>query len=375
VRDVVIVGAGPVGTVLACMLAARGLDVQVLEQRTEPSMRSRAIGIHPPLLRVLDEIGVGREIVRRGTHVQRGSVYCDGRALGALSFAKLPTRYPFIVTLPQHVTESLLRKRLEQLRPGCLRGGVTVAGIREHPEHVEVLTDTGETVPARFVVAADGAQSRVRDVMRIGWTALGRPETYVMGDYADTGNLGDTAMLYFERGGVVESFPLPGGHRRWVAMTDFLACDATSDDLAEIIRHRTGADVGDPRGATSAFAVQQHLATRLSAGRVAFMGDAGHQISPIGGQGMNLGWLDAAALAPAIEHGLAQPRDAVSTLAAYGRRRRRAAVLAARQAGFNMAMGRPVTGLRLGARNALVRALAHPPADALLARAFTMRWL
>jgi len=375
VRDVVIVGGGPVGTMLACMLAMRGLDVQVLEQRTEPSMRSRAIGIHPPLLGVLDEIGVGREIVRRGTHVQEGSVHCDGRGLGTLSFAELPTRYPFIVTLPQHVTESLLRSRLEQLRPGCLSGGMTVTGIREHPEHVEVLSDTGVTVPARFVVAADGAQSRVRDVMRIGWTALGRPETYLMGDYVDTGTAGDTAMLYFERGGVVESFPLPDGLRRWVAMTDFLAGEATSGDLAEIIRHRTGAAVGDPRSVASAFAVRQHLAARLSAGRVALVGDAGHQISPIGGQGMNLGWLDAAALAPAIDHGLAEPRQAESALGAYGRRRRRAAVMAARQAGFNMTMGRPATGLRLRARNTLVRALACPPADALLARAFTMRWL
>ncbi|TDW29359.1 FAD-dependent oxidoreductase [Cryobacterium psychrophilum] len=374
-RDVVIVGGGPVGTMLACVLAVRGLDVQVLERRTEPSMRSRAIGIHPPLLRVLEDIGVGGAVVSRGTHVQEGSVRCDGLDLGRLSFADLPTRYPFIVTLPQYDTEFLLRARFEQLRPGCSRGGVTVTGIREHPDHVEVLTETGESVPARFVVAADGATSRVRDVMRIGWTSLGRRETYVMGDYADTGALGDTAMLFFERGGVVESFPLPGGRRRWVAMTDFLATEATSGDLAGIIRHRTGVEVGDPRGVASAFAVQQHLASRLSAGRVAFVGDAGHQISPIGGQGMNLGWLDAVALAPAIERGLAEPREAVSALAVYGRRRRRAAVMAARQAGFNMNMGRPATGLRLGARNALVRALAQPPANALLARAFTMRWL
>ena len=396
-RDVVIVGGGPVGTMLACVLAVGGLDVEVLEQREQPSLRSRAIGIHPPSLAALAGIGVADALIERAVRIRAGEVRCDGRSLGQLSFERAAPGYPFVVALPQYETEALLRDRFEQLRPGRYRSGVTVTGVRERGDAALLSTDAG-TVEARYVIGADGARSRVRAAAGISWRQLGRRETYLMGDFADSGPRDTGAVLYFERGGVVESFPLPGGRRRWVAMTDFLAADADSAELAELIRFRTRVTMAEPLGAASAFAVQQSLAGRLHsepvhagsrrsrsrtepgsgprpAGRIALVGDAAHQISPIGGQGMNLGWLDAVALAPALQRALLDPGAAASVLDDYDRTRRGAARRAALQAGFNMAMGRPAHGLRLGARNALVRGLTLPPANDLVARAFTMRWL
>ncbi len=376
-RDVIVVGGGPVGILLAGLLAVRGLDVEVLEQRTEPSMRSRAIGIHPPSLRALRQLGVADTIIEGAVRISGGEVRSEGRRLGRLRFAKTADRYQRVISLPQHVTEAVLRARFAELRPGGFRGGVTVTGVRDQGDRVELVTaaNEGETLEARYVVAADGARSLVRDLLGIRCAARTGGETYLMSDYADTGEHGAEAVLFFERGGVVESFPLPGGRRRWVAMTSSLMPDATSGDLATLVRTRTGIDLPPTESAASSFAVQQRLARRLVAGRVVLVGDAAHQISPIGGQGMNLGWLDALQLAPALERAIREPAAAASVLAGYDRRRRRSARMAARQAGFNMAMGRPAAGLRLRARNGLVRALAVPPASAILARAFTMRWL
>jgi 2-polyprenyl-6-methoxyphenol hydroxylase-like FAD-dependent oxidoreductase len=158
-------------------------------------------------------------------------------------------------------------------------------------------------------------------------------------------------------------------------MTPSLQPDASSRDLAAIVRSRTGVVLPSSEAAVSAFSVQQRLAERLVSGRIVLVGDAAHQISPIGGQGMNLGWLDGLLLAPALARAIEEPGAAASVLADYDRRRRGSARMAARQAGFNMMMGRPATGLRLRLRNGLARTLAVPPASAVLASAFTMRWL
>jgi len=387
---------------LACLLAAEGLDVEVLEQRTDPSMRSRAIGIHPPSLRALAGIGVADAIIERAVRIDEGTVQCDGRQLGSLSFTRVGGSYPFVAAVPQYETEEVLRERFEQLAPGRVRGGAVVTGVRDVGEHVEVEVRAAPPVQARYVVGADGARSAVRAAAGIRFVRVGPPATYLMGDFVAAEQsvhprqaAHSRAVLYFERGGVIESFPLPGGRRRWVAMTDRLSPAASSDDLAAIIRWRTQTVVGHALGPASAFAVQQHLAARLVVGRIALVGDAAHEISPIGGQGMNLGWLDAVQLAPALRRAIRQTDAAAPLLRArapgtrardtraretralddYDRRRRRTARIAAAQAGFNMAMGRPLTGVRLAARNALVRSLTVPPTSDVVARAFTMRWL
>ena len=373
-RDVVIVGGGPVGTMLACVLAVGGLDVEVLEQRETPSLRSRAIGIHPPSLRALATIGVADDLIEQAVHIPRGEVWFDGKRMGQMSFERSAPGFPFVAALPQYETDKLLRERFEQLRPGQYHSGVRVNTVVDCGESVRLTTDAG-AIDARYVVGADGARSRVRGEAGIGWKPLGKPDTYLMGDFAAAGAADTGAVLYFERGGVVESFPLPGGRRRWVALTDFLATKADSADLAALIKHRTGVTVPEPLGEASAFTAQQRLAERMHVGRILLVGDAAHQISPIGGQGMNLGWLDAVALAPALQRALLDPAAAASVLKNYDRTRLRSARRAVVQATFNMQMGRPVRGLRLGVRNTLVRGLTLPPANELVARAFTMRWL
>ena len=393
-RDVIVVGGGPVGILLACLLAERGLDVEVFERRTEPSMLSRAIGIHPPSMGVLRQAGVSEEVLARAVRIETGSVQSGGHTLGRLSFAQTTGRFPFVVALPQHETEAVLRARFRRLRPHGLRSGVGVGMLHDRGGHVDVSAEPGlvaatggdasgpegGTAPpvlgsARYVVVADGAHGRLRDAVGIASRPLGGGDTYLMADYPDAGEHGAEAVLFFERGGVVESFPLPDGRRRWVALTSTLMTDASIDDLSALVRERTGVLLPFSDAAPASFSVRQRLASTMVQGRMVLVGDAAHEISPIGGQGMNLGWLDAVALAPALAHALAQPTEAGVTLAGYDRRRRRSARMAARQAGFNMAMGRPARGLRLRLRNGAVRLLAQPPLNGLLARAFTMRWL
>jgi 2-polyprenyl-6-methoxyphenol hydroxylase-like FAD-dependent oxidoreductase len=107
-------------------------------------------------------------------------------------------------------------------------------------------------------------------------------------------------------------------------------------------------------------------------GRTAVIGDAAHEVSPIGGQGMNLGWLDAAGLAPIMVAAL-KGHSVANELRAYERSRLRASARAMRQAEINMALGRPLPPLLMGARNLAVGSLAgNPSINAWVAGRFTM---
>ena len=164
-----------------------------------------------------------------------------------------------------------------------------------------------------------------------------------MGDFADTTGFGPDAALFLESAGIVESFPLPGALRRWVVR---LAAPGDGGDagwLVETIRRRTGIDV-DPASNSmlSRFGVRTRLVRRMVTGRTVLIGDAAHEISPIGGQGMNLGWLDAAALAPLVLASL-HGADVGAELRSFETSRKAAAARAARQSEINMALGRPLT--------------------------------
>jgi 2-polyprenyl-6-methoxyphenol hydroxylase-like FAD-dependent oxidoreductase len=382
VHDVVVVGAGPVGLMLAALLAQGGADVRVLERRAERSAHSRAIGVHPPSLDALATIGVRDAMVAEGRRITGGVGRCAGRDLGTLSLTRVSRSHPYVITLPQSRTEALLEERLAALSPGALRRGVGVRSARDLGSAMRVETEGGEEILSRFVVAADGARSRLRDAAGIAVRRRAHPDTYLMGDFPDDTDDGDLAVLYLEPGGVVESFPLPGGVRRWVVRTRGLASGATPEDLARLVSSRTG-DRLDVAGNTmlSAFTVHRAIAERLARGRLLLAGDAAHEVSPIGGQGMNLGWLDAAALAPLV---LAAPSDAGATgpgagidaaaFARYERDRLRAARRAAVLSEANMALGRPSRGAALALRNAAIRTLVHTPVRGAVASAFAMRW-
>lgn len=339
----------------AVLLAQHGVDVVVLEQRTEISPRPRAIGIHPPAVLALAEAGI--DVSREGERITGGEARSAGRVLGRMEF-----RDPGVWALPQQRVERMLRDRLEQLRPGALRLGERVEGLRRERDAVVL---GGVDVRAGLVIGADGLDSTVRASAGIGWRSRPGRAIYAMADVDDERHPG-LAVLSFERGGVVETFPLPGGRRRWVAL---IADERAGHALADTVAERTGQSIAE--GTVSVFTARQHIAERCVDDRVVLIGDAAHEVSPIGGKGLNLGWLDARDLALLLRNRVPSPAQ----WRRFERERQASARRAQAQAAFNMRMGRALSRPLHSARSLGIRLLALPPARRYLADAFTMRRL
>jgi 2-polyprenyl-6-methoxyphenol hydroxylase-like FAD-dependent oxidoreductase len=376
VLDVVIVGAGPVGLFMGMLLLQRGHTVRILERRNARSQRSRAIGIHPPALAELSHAGVAAELMAAGVQIRRGIAYSRGRRVAELPFSGDPD-VPFILAVPQAITEKVLETAVMGLDPQAIVRGTDVREVIDNFRSVRLVADSSskpQEFIARLAVAADGAHSSIRQGLLPHLTPRSYPDSYIMGDFADNTGHGTDAVLYLEPEGIVESFPLPGGVRRWVVRLGAPDRGTTAAGLAKLVGSRTG-ELLDAASNTmvSSFEVRSRLAKRMVHGRVVLLGDAAHEISPIGGQGMNLGWLDAAALAPIMDASF-KGEDVGRRLQEFEKSRRSAAVRASRQAGLNMALGRPLAPQVMATRNRLFAAALELPAVAgLVERRFTMR--
>jgi 2-polyprenyl-6-methoxyphenol hydroxylase-like FAD-dependent oxidoreductase len=195
-----------------------------------------------------------------------------------------------------------------------------------------------------------------------------------MADYDDRTGLGAKAHLYFSPEGSVESFPLPGGRRRWVVLAGAGAEDDPTRHLVDQVRRVSGHRLDTQRPLwESAFRPGRMLASRYGRGRMVLCGDAAHVMSPIGGQGMNTGFADAELLAALIERARDEPGTWRECLAVYERLRRRA---------FRVAAARAARGMWLGTRTGLVgskfraglirRVLLHPRWAPQVAARFAM---
>lgn len=376
---VAIVGGGPVGLYLALVLLREGIEPRVFERNERAASGSRSIGVHPPSIELFEEIGIAEAFLAEAVQVRRGLAFGERGAVGEVSFDRCPGRYRFVATLEQHRTEGVLRRALLARAPHALVGGVAVTHVREERDGATLVLKTadGRVEEERFaaVVGADGRRSGVRTSMRATFDGDAYEGEYAMADAPDTTSFGEAAAVFLTARGLVESFPLPARRRRWVvrrASSDALR--PSRAEIAELVGERAGivldpASMDEPSG----FRAERRLASTLAKGRIALVGDAAHVVSPIGGQGMNLGWLGARSVARALVDSVGRRRAPGDALEADARVRRAQANVAARRAELNMWIGRPTQASR--PRELLLGALLALPTAHLLARAFTMRGL
>jgi len=301
--DVLIVGAGPTGLLLAGDLAARGVSCAVLEQRVRESETTRAFGVHARTLEQLDARGLADELIATGTTVDEMRLFERLR----VSMTRLPSRYPFVLITPQYNVERSLERRALKAGARILRGA-RFTGLTQDPDGVvarfEPTADgeQGETeCRAAYLVGADGVRSAVREALGVPFPGAPILESIMLADVRLTVPPANTLEVNAVKEGFAFIAPFGDGWYRVIAwdrrrpMPESAPVDL--EGLREITRLALGTDfgMGDTRW-SSRFHSDERQVPNYRVGRVFLAGDAAHCHSPAGGMGMNTGIQDAANL-------------------------------------------------------------------------------
>lgn len=297
--DVLIVGAGPTGLVLALWLKRHGTSFRIVDARSGPGQASRAMAVQARTLELYAQLGIADEVVAGGIparvlHLRENEkevarVEMDGLGAGI-------SPYPFMLTYPQDDHERLLVSKLEAL-------GVT---IEWNVELANVTKDAlatfanGETCQAQFVVGCDGAHSRVRHALDVGFEGGTYEQKFYVADVKLEGAFEKELYANLEAAELALLLPVrSSGMQRVIGLLPKGMEDVEKPDF-EAIRPTAERLIGRKIAAVSWFSsyrVHHRVAERFRVGRCFLAGDAGHVHSPVGGQGMNTGIGDALNLA------------------------------------------------------------------------------
>ncbi|MFE6836824.1 FAD-dependent monooxygenase [Streptomyces sp. NPDC057705] len=361
--DVLVVGAGPVGLVVACELVQQGIPVRLVDASVTSPEHSRAAIVWPRILEQLRRIGAAAPLIDAGHQVDGVSFYSEGSRLGSVSMNHLPgTPYRFALTIPQNVTESVLEKRLLELG-GSIERGVTLERLTQGPQRTRVSLRTAEgTVEEAeygWVVGADGAHSTVRKQLGIAFEGEAPDLTFAIADAPVEGGLSHRMLHYlYSARGAFGLAPLDGVNFRLAVSVPHREEGAAAPSR-ELFQERLeqvapgAGTIGDLHWSTT-FRLRCRTAAAFRQGRCFLAGDAAHIMSPAGGQGMNTGLIDAVSLGWRLA-GVIRGRLADSVLDEYDAERRAAAHRITRTTGLQTRWGLVSGRARTVARDGIAR--------------------
>jgi 2-polyprenyl-6-methoxyphenol hydroxylase-like FAD-dependent oxidoreductase len=312
--DVLIVGAGPVGLLLACELRRRHIACRIIDKVAEPPRTSRANGLQPRSLEVLDSLDLVDQILARGYPVHGISVRQGARELARLeptldqSGHRSPRPdepYRSVVLINQADVEATLREKLAELGTQVERQR-ELRDLEEVPGGIlaqvaDLTSGATEHVEARWLVGCDGAHSIVRHLLQLPMEGKEYPEQPVLADVYLEGDLPHgVTVLWLNDQGLLAGMPFrEPGLWRLIAVVAPDAQGNVPPASVELFQRLLAERAGDTTTRVgeavwlSNFTLHHRMVPHYRKGHAFVAGDAAHIHSPAGGQGMNTGMQDA----------------------------------------------------------------------------------
>jgi 2-polyprenyl-6-methoxyphenol hydroxylase-like FAD-dependent oxidoreductase len=320
-RNVIVVGAGPVGSVAALACARHGHTVTLLEAQTRIDDSPRASTTQPPTLEMLSELGLIEEYLSVGL-VSRTFQFWDRptrRLIAEFDFDRLKgeTAFPYVVQTEQHKLANMAIARLRRMANVEVRLGERVTGIAQNADAVSVATPQA-TIEADYVIGADGGRSTIRKALEIEFEGYTWPERFLVitTRFDFQAALGCCLRTYMaDPEEWTNLFKVAGDDLkgRWRAVFNTREDEKDEEALSDAaVRARLSRIYVPERERDylhlNLYAVHQRVARNFRKGRVFLCGDAAHVNNPIGGLGLNCGIHEAWALSELL-HGVLTGND------------------------------------------------------------------
>ncbi len=303
--DVLVVGAGPTGLMLANQLGRRGVRALLVDRHAGPSRETRALGVQARTLEIYSKLGIVERALELGKRGTGANIWSNGRKTARVPLGEAGqsvTPYPFILILGQDDNERIMGDRLRDWGMS-VQWNTELVGLEQEPGHVSVtlkLPD-GATrkVTAAWIAGCDGARSSVRELSSITFPGAPYEHVFFVADTEVTGNMvPDEVNVYLWRQGFHLFFPMRGtDHWRIVGILPASLRgrdDVKFEAVIPSLRGEAGAGLS-LRTCTwfSTYRIHHRSAVRFRDRRCFLLGDAAHIHSPVGAQGMNTGLQDA----------------------------------------------------------------------------------
>jgi 2-polyprenyl-6-methoxyphenol hydroxylase-like FAD-dependent oxidoreductase len=306
--DVLIIGAGPTGLVLALWLTRLGVGVRIVDKTAEPGTTSRALAVQARTLELYRQLDLAEAVVAKGHRVPAVNLWVKGEPKAQISLAAMGsglTPFPFLQIFPQDEHERLLIERLGALGVAVERRTELVHFAEQQNGVIARLREPdGEErdCEASYIAGCDGARSPVREAIGTGFPGGTYRQLFYVADVEASGAaLNGELHVDLDEADFVAVFPLAGkGRARLIGtVRDERADRADTLTFSDIRNHAIGQMkvVIDKVNWFSTYHVHHRVTQHFRKGRAFLAGDAAHIHSPAGGQGMNTGIGDAINLA------------------------------------------------------------------------------